>query len=245
MQETISMRAAAVLATMVLSTSSANASSICGDVNDSNTINTTDALLVLKKGVGQQIELQCSPPGQFPATGQTTCYNKTGAVIACAGTGQDGEFQKGVPRSFTDNGDGTVTDNVTELMWEKLSDDGSIHDWADRYKWDDAFAVKIAALNTTNFAGYNDWRLPNLFELQSLINAEVVGAATYGAFWNNYSAGCNVMTCSLVHSTGYWTSTTFKDRESGAWVVEFFDGDTDAGYGKTDTAAVRAVRAGS
>jgi hypothetical protein len=36
--------------------------------------------------------------------------------------------QAGIPRSYTDNGDGTITDNVTGLMWEKLSDDASVHD---------------------------------------------------------------------------------------------------------------------
>ena len=57
---------------------------------------------------------------QLPQTGQTTCWDKNGNVIPCAGTGQDGDIQAGVawpnPR-FTDNGDGTVTDNLTGLMW--------------------------------------------------------------------------------------------------------------------------------
>ena len=61
-------------------------------------------------------------------TGQTLCYNSAGSVISCAGTGQDGELQKGVARSYTDNGDGTITDNTTGLIWEKLTDDGTIHD---------------------------------------------------------------------------------------------------------------------
>src|SRR5215470_92378 len=43
----------------------------------------------------------------FPATGQRTCYNSAGAVISCAGTGQDGDIQAGAPLSYTDNGDGT------------------------------------------------------------------------------------------------------------------------------------------
>jgi hypothetical protein len=58
-------------------------------------------------------------------TGQTGCWDSSGAVIACAGTGQDGELQKGAalpsPR-FTDNGDGTVTDNLTGLIWLKNAD---------------------------------------------------------------------------------------------------------------------------
>jgi len=55
----------------------------------------------------------------LPKTGQTICYDTSGNVISCAGTGQDGEIQAGVawpePR-FADNGDGTITDNLTGLM---------------------------------------------------------------------------------------------------------------------------------
>jgi hypothetical protein len=41
-------------------------------------------------------------------------------------------------RAYVDNGDGTITDSKTGLMWEKLSDDGSIHDWDATYTWADA-----------------------------------------------------------------------------------------------------------
>ena len=64
-------------------------------------------------------------PAQPLKTGQTTAY----------GTGSDGDLQKGASRSFTDNGDGTITDNTTGLMWEKKSDDGSIHDKDNTYTW--------------------------------------------------------------------------------------------------------------
>lgn len=56
-------------------------------------------------------------------TGQEKCYSATGgALINCTGTGQDGEFQKGAPwpvPRFTDNGNGTVTDHLTRLIWLK------------------------------------------------------------------------------------------------------------------------------
>ena len=80
-------------------------------------------------------------------TGQTQCWDTTDSYIACAGTGQDGELQKGLARAYIDNGDGTITDTQTGLMWEKLRDDGSIHDKDNSYTWANAFAVKIAALN--------------------------------------------------------------------------------------------------
>jgi len=61
---------------------------------------------------------------QLPQTGQTTCYDSSGTVISCTGTGQDGEIQAGVawpdPR-FTVSGD-CVSDNLTGLMWAKNGD---------------------------------------------------------------------------------------------------------------------------
>jgi len=61
------------------------------------------------------------PPAPVPKSGQTACWDESGYPIDCVGTGQDGEYQGGVsvdPR-FTDNGDGTVTDNLTGLIWLK------------------------------------------------------------------------------------------------------------------------------
>jgi hypothetical protein len=55
-----------------------------------------------------------------PQTGQTLCYDTLGVIINCSGTAQDGAMQKGVglptPR-FTDNTNGTITDNLTGLIW--------------------------------------------------------------------------------------------------------------------------------
>ena len=60
------------------------------------------------------------PPAPVPKTGQVTCYDAGGNVINCAGTGQDGELQKGVkwptPR-FTVRANGTTKDNLTGLIW--------------------------------------------------------------------------------------------------------------------------------
>src|SRR5262249_52102968 len=103
----------------------------------------------------------------LPATGQTTCWNSSGTTVACAGTGQDGELQQGAPLSYTDNGDGTVTDDNTGLVWEKLSLDGSVHDRGNAYTWTNAFAGHVATLNAMSFAGHNDWRVPNVKEMES------------------------------------------------------------------------------
>src|SRR5262249_11468045 len=100
----------------------------CADINGSGSLTSSDALLDLKAAVGQEVDASCPPSPGVPKTGQTTCSYQGGAEQPCAGTGQDGESQRGVPRTFHDNGDGTVTDDSNGLQWEKLTMDGGIHD---------------------------------------------------------------------------------------------------------------------
>jgi hypothetical protein len=181
-------------------------------------------------------------------TGQTTCFDSDGATITCAGTGQDGDLRRGEPRSYLDNGDGTVSDRRSALRWEKLSNDGSIHDKDNGYDWDDAFG-KIDDLNTAAFAGFTDWRLPNESELSTLVNRGTVFPAVNAEFSNGCTAGCTVLTCSctVAASMIFWSSTSYVNGVDGpksAWLVNFFDG-TAYVAPKTDTNHVRAVRGGS
>lgn len=55
--------------------------------------------------------------------------------------------------SYSDNGNGTITDNNTCLTWEKKNDDGSVNDKDNAYTWAGAFDSHVAALNAINFAG--------------------------------------------------------------------------------------------
>jgi hypothetical protein len=177
-------------------------------------------------------------------TGQTTCYDAAGTTIACPGTGQDGELQKGLARRYTDNGDGTITDTKTGLMWEKLSDDGSIHDKDTTHTWANAFASKIATLNSSSFADHSDWRLPNVNELQSLVQYGAVAPSVDAAFTTACAASCTVTTCSCTQSNLYWSATTFQFSPSDAWGVLFLSGHVSPTL-KSNTFFVRAVRAGS
>lgn len=124
-------------------------------------------------------------PADQPKTGQTICYDASGAVISCASTtanGQDGALQKGVawpnPR-FTANADTSVTDNLTGLVWAANGNlmptrdsgwdaDGTANDGM--VTWQHALDY-VAKLNTDNYLGHNDWRLPDINELESLVNA--------------------------------------------------------------------------
>ena len=71
--------------------------------------------------------------------------------------GQDATYQENA-FSYTDNGDGTVTDNVTGLMWQQ--------DPGEKMTWPEA----VEMVETFELAGYTDWRLPTIQELYSLID---------------------------------------------------------------------------
>jgi hypothetical protein len=181
----------------------------------------------------------------LPRTGQRTCWNETPVVISCAGSGHDGETRAGLSLAHVDNDDGTVTDLRTGLTWEKLSDDGSIHDQDDFYTWDDALAVKIAALNSASFAGHADWRLPSVKELQSIVDYGSANPAITPAFDTECPPGCASTTCSCTPNTHvYWSSTTTAGDPQSAWFLTIGDGKVEP-TPKTLTYNVRAVRGGS
>lgn len=149
-------------------------------------------------------------PARIFKTGQTSCYDNSGTAVACAGTYQDGEAQAGLTQQFVDNGDGTISDTTSGLMWEKLSSDGSIHDVGRGYSWSGLF-TRMATLNSSLFAGYSDWRVPTIHELQSLASYGVGSPAIPAIFRTACVSGCTVTTCSCtaasISSERYWSST--------------------------------------
>jgi Protein of unknown function (DUF1566) len=196
---------------------------------------------------------QAIPKGQRLQTGVVRCFDSSGQQIDCTGTKQDGELQKGLARSYTDNGDGTITDNGTGLVWEKLSDDSSIHDKDNKFTWDAAFATKVASFNLAAFAGHTDWRLPNVNELHSLVHYDSFPAiSTAFAFPPFCRPGCTIFTCSCPGGGGlndrayYWTSSTSSGSQSHtAWVVDFDFGEVSVlSHSKTNSYRVRLVRGG-
>src|SRR2546425_719264 len=180
----------------------------------------------------------CCP---LPATAQTTCWDSNGNAISCAGTGQDGELRNGAPLAYADNGDGTLTDVNTGLMWEKLSADGTVHDRDNVYTWADAFAGHVATLNRMSFAGHTDWRLPNVRELLSIVTYQNLLPTVAPAFDNHCSPGCSVTTCSCTFSGDTWTSTFEAAGPWNQWFVGFQDGQVEAVL-EGGNSAVRAKR---
>ncbi|MEI6218161.1 MAG: DUF1566 domain-containing protein, partial [bacterium] len=147
-------------------------------------------------------------------TGQTTCYNASNTAVVCSGTtGQDGELMTGVawpsPR-FSDNGDKTVTDNLTGLNWTRDGNPAAV-----AYTWQQALNY-INTLNSENYLGNNDWRLPNRNELESLVNKGQSNSAAY----------LNGQGFSNVQAKYYWSSSTYAGGiVNNAWGVGM-----DSGY---------------
>jgi hypothetical protein len=173
--------------------------------------------------------------GNLPDTGQTTSYTDT--------FGEDSDYSIHPPAytKLDDSGrtldagatDWTmVRDDVTGLIWEvKTRNDQSIHDRNNLYTWQDAQDVFISQLNSDNFGGYSDWRLPTVKELSSLIHADV-DDPTINTSYFPHSV-----------STAYWTSTTLAFGTDHATVVEFLEGTTTY-HIKPHNLHVRAVRGG-
>ena len=160
----------------------------------------------------------------------------------------DGTVRAGAPLAYTDNGDGTVTDLNTGLMWEEKSRDGSLHDWGNMYVWSgDGSQVTIwdflDQLNASNFAGHSDWRIPNVRELQSIIENGTLPPFD-PVFNNNCTAGCDLAHgCSCTAFYYYWSSTTPAGSAGVALFVDFSGGRVD-GTGKGSNLLIRAVRGG-
>lgn len=204
-------------------------------------------------------------PAPVAKTGQTSCYNSSGDPISCDGTGQDGELQKGVawpvPR-FTDSGDGTVTDNLTGLIWLKNAD--CIHTEIPNYDKDltvgDGRVTRqhaldfVAGLNlgtirddsgglyhtdcgdTSNGGTHqSDWRLPNRFELESLLDIGQTGPAL--------PAGHPFINVALDY---FWTSSYesyYVDLGIG-WAVHFSAGAVQARSWNSEPCHAWPVRGG-
>ncbi len=177
-------------------------------------------------GVGGSLFGECEfdfiVPADVPKTGQTTSY----------ATGDDGDLQMGaswpVPR-FTDNGDGTVTDNMTGLIWLKDADCFGARFWADALS--DCNGLASGSCGLTDGSVVGDWRLPNLFELESLLDL------------TRYAPAIDTSYFPGTLSSYYWSSTSRALTTGEAWVVHFYAG--SVGYGnKLSAYDVRAVRGG-
>ena len=143
----------------------------------------------------------------------------------------------GVQPSYTDNNNGTITDNNTRLMWVRsgyataYTGSPACSPWDSwcLFKWLDALSYCEGLI----YATYDNWRLPNVRELESIVD---------------YSVDTNGKTDPTINSaflntknSVYWTSTTMQTT-TNAWIIGFDGGGTSAGTKTGNNGLVRCVR---
>ena len=157
-------------------------------------------------------------------TGQVICYDWGNFSITCPSTGnsffgQDAQYTGNNP-SYTDNGNSTVTDNNTSLIWQKGGDNNT-------YTYLDAGSY----CSDLTVGSRSDWRLPIAVELRSIVNIQSVGPTI------------DTTKFADTHLSDYWSSTLYHDdydNNNGAVIVGFDIGNTTAAL-KTASAYVRCV----
>lgn len=162
---------------------------------------------------------------------------KTGRYVS-GYTGDDGYHQAGWWKGLTvaDNktrhilktigGDDVVEDLATGLMWAADGNEAGCNS-GNKLNLIDAIAFGVAL----NFAGFTDWRLPNVFELFSLLQLQAPAVHTYEPPFSN------------TYAEEYWTSSRYAGPSGAYFIVHFFRG---GAYNEitTNTYRVRCVRGG-
>jgi hypothetical protein len=152
----------------------------------------------------------------FFSSGHVTAYyDKSYSYYVRCVRGQELSFG-----NFNDNGDGTVTDNNTGLIWQQ--DEGGQKTWED----------SITYCEGLSLAGYTDWRLPNIKELDSITDDTLFNPAIDTNFFSD------------AQMSYYWSSTTYASGSSNAWDVAFTGATNSYTHSKSSNYYVRCVRAG-
>lgn len=136
---------------------------------------------------------------------------------------------------YLDNGDETVSDLQAGLMWMQcsvgLSGAGCASGTASTFTWNLALQQPRTLNSSGGFAGYSDWRLPNVNELETLVEL---------ACW---SPSINMTFFPNTPGSYYWSSSPFTANLYLAWYVDF-DYGKSSNYERIANYAVRLVRSG-
>ncbi|MFY8352590.1 DUF1566 domain-containing protein [Pseudoalteromonas sp. SSM20] len=133
---------------------------------------------------------------------------------------------------FTINTDGTVTDNLTGIMWMRCSigqswdtNNQTCTGGVEQLTWQQA----LKSASQYQYAGFNDWQLPNVKELSTIVDRQCVDAAI------------NQTLFPATLAQNYWTSTSGVGSASQAWAVAFYSGKTNL-RSKTSDIHLRLMR---
>ncbi len=147
---------------------------------------------------------------------------------------------------FVDNGDQTITDKSTRLVWTKNAKLTGYKTWQEALDY-------VASMNkgTVENFGYTDWRLPTIKELYSLCRTDGSTAGLDAILSSSDGAYCNGEIAPLLTGAGftivqsyvYWSSSSYARHTSYAWVVGMVDGSVLAGD-KSNSYYVWPVRSG-
>ena len=139
---------------------------------------------------------------------------------------------------FTPQGDGTVLDTQTNLIWKRCSEgqvwNGSTSNCtgsASTYTWQGALDAAQTLNNSGGYAGKTDWRLPNIKELSSIVELRC------------YAPAINLSVFPDTNASVVWSSSPNAYDGSYAWSVVFYDG-YDNASSKIYNWRVRLVRSG-
>lgn len=160
----------------------------------------------------------------IPLSGKQTIAEvaRTGQAISY-GAGDDGALQKGAiwpnPR-YTDNADGTVTDNLTGLIWLQNAICFLTQTWATALTSISGLAHGSCDLSDGSVAG--DWRIPNRKELDSLIDVAYMSPSlSDDSGMGQWTSGVGSAFSGVGTGGSYWTSTTYANNAEFAWTVSF------------------------
>lgn len=184
----------------------------CSDIENStgecNTLNTTQYVCECKENYSWNEEEVCiskRPNLGNICTGLTTCYEDLYPIRCLSGEddyhGQDAEYNKCRQHSFKE-GEGIVIDNNTGLIWEQSPS-------TDSYTWNEA-VNHCSDLNSSNYGGYNDWRVPNPMEFLTIVDNGSLDHAVSSPFTNMPTDNANP----------FWTSKEFNSNTSQAYVFQ-------------------------